>query len=78
MVALVMIARLLLADVFWFALHCGPRVSVERLRGPRSTYSIPRSDTDTKIAVYKNVAALLCMPLRCTALDCDGEVARTP
>jgi len=28
--------------------------------------------------VPKNVPALICMPLRCTAFDCDGEVARTP
>ena len=28
--------------------------------------------------VYENVAALFCVPLHCTAFDCDGEVARTP
>jgi hypothetical protein len=25
--------------------------------------------------VYENVAALFCVPLHCTAFDCDGEVA---
>ena len=28
--------------------------------------------------VPKNVPSLFCMPLRCTAFDCDGEGARTP
>ena len=29
------------------------------------------------LGVYENVAALFCMPLRCTAFDCYSEVART-
>ena len=29
------------------------------------------------LGVYENVAALFCVPLHCTAFDCDGEVART-
>jgi hypothetical protein len=28
--------------------------------------------------VYENVAALFCVPLRCTAIDCNGKDARTP
>ena len=28
--------------------------------------------------VPKNVPAPFCMPLHCTAFDCDGEGARTP
>ena len=34
--------------------------------------------TGSSDGVYENVAALFCMPLRCTAFDCDGEGARTP
>jgi hypothetical protein len=30
------------------------------------------------VGVYENVAVLFCMPLRCTAFDCNSEVARTP
>src|SRR5450755_1303095 len=33
---------------------------------------------DRRPGVYENVAALFCVPLHCTAFDCDGEVARTP
>ena len=33
---------------------------------------------DRRRGVYENVAALFCMPLRCTAIDCNGEGARTP
>ena len=33
---------------------------------------------DRRPGVYENVAALFCVPLHCTAFDCDGEDAQTP
>ena len=38
--------------------------------------SPPRSRVELERGVPKSVPTLICVPLRCTAFDCDGEFAR--
>ena len=56
--------------------HSLPAVSASSRRRIRKTAPLPDS-IERPLAVYENVAALFCTPLRCTAFDCYRTVART-
>ena len=50
------------------------------LRAPNNAvhaYYDADDDCTHNLPVYKNVAALICVPLHWTAFDCNSEVART-
>ncbi len=54
----------------------GTKKGVRRLFSMTILDGTPTHEVD--VGVYENVAAPFCMPLHCTAFDCNGEGARTP
>jgi cytochrome c biogenesis protein CcmG/thiol:disulfide interchange protein DsbE len=78
-----------LVAFLWIGLGRDPReVPSPLIDKPAPSFTLPQLHGDkplstaelkgNRLGVYENVAALFCVPLHCTAFDCDSEGARTP